>query len=268
MEFEKLRAHTEQLNKKMRTKTLLLTAALVAAGVASSMAQSNVYSLNIVGYVNIPVQAGKLYILNNPFDDGLGNDINDVLSTSMNTNAFTFDGSSAFTFTPAGGYIEADYAAVNPTNGSWGENTGFKKITPGTGFWYVQSGNGDGVLTFTGSVVLNSTNVVFGNNSSLLTMMGSAYPASTNLVALGMNWLAVTTFGLAGGAHDGDAIFRWNPAAQNFSTSPGGEYDFAAVTGWAGPTGGTNGPSFNVGEGFFYDAAQNTDNWIQSFTVN
>lgn len=34
----------------MRTKTLLLTAALCAAGVASSMAQ--VYSVNVVGYVN------------------------------------------------------------------------------------------------------------------------------------------------------------------------------------------------------------------------
>src|SRR5437870_431669 len=37
----------------MRTKVLLSMAAL-AAGVATSMAQSNVYSLNIVGYANVP----------------------------------------------------------------------------------------------------------------------------------------------------------------------------------------------------------------------
>jgi hypothetical protein len=42
----------------MRTKALILSAALVAAGVASSMAQSNVYSLNVVGYVNITVTNG------------------------------------------------------------------------------------------------------------------------------------------------------------------------------------------------------------------
>jgi len=38
----------------MRTKTLLCAAAL-AAGVVTSMAQSNVYSLNVVGYYNITV---------------------------------------------------------------------------------------------------------------------------------------------------------------------------------------------------------------------
>ena len=37
----------------MRTKTLLLTAALTAAGALTSMAQ--VYSINIVGYINLPV---------------------------------------------------------------------------------------------------------------------------------------------------------------------------------------------------------------------
>src|SRR5947199_53123 len=43
----------------MRTKTLLLSAALTAAGVCSSLAQ--VYSVNAVGYVNLTVpQAGKI----------------------------------------------------------------------------------------------------------------------------------------------------------------------------------------------------------------
>src|SRR5256885_410376 len=57
----------------MRTKTLLSTAALLAAGLATSMAQSsNVYSLNVVGYVNAPVITGYNFAAN-PFDtsDGL-----------------------------------------------------------------------------------------------------------------------------------------------------------------------------------------------------
>jgi hypothetical protein len=49
----------------MRTKTLLLTAALAAAGAASAMAQ-NVYSVNAVGYVNKSVQHGYS-LLANPF---------------------------------------------------------------------------------------------------------------------------------------------------------------------------------------------------------
>jgi hypothetical protein len=46
----------------MRTKTLLLTAALCAAGVATSMAQ--VYSANVVGYVNQAMPSGFSMIAN------------------------------------------------------------------------------------------------------------------------------------------------------------------------------------------------------------
>src|SRR5262245_30453866 len=55
----------------MRTKTLLCAAAL-AAGVATSMAQSNVYSLNVVGYVNTAVVGsggdGKFQMICNPLN--------------------------------------------------------------------------------------------------------------------------------------------------------------------------------------------------------
>jgi hypothetical protein len=49
----------------MRTKTLLLTAALAAAGAASAMAQ-NVYSVNAVGYANVALKAG-FNMVGNPF---------------------------------------------------------------------------------------------------------------------------------------------------------------------------------------------------------
>jgi hypothetical protein len=42
----------------MRTKTLLLAAAVSAAGIAALQAQSNVYSLNVVGYYNVVFPAG------------------------------------------------------------------------------------------------------------------------------------------------------------------------------------------------------------------
>ena len=47
----------------MRTKTLLLTAAICAAGVLSSMA-ANVTSVNVVGYVNVSVPKGFSFIAN------------------------------------------------------------------------------------------------------------------------------------------------------------------------------------------------------------
>jgi Flp pilus assembly protein CpaB len=64
--FEILRPHTEIHNTShMRTKTLLLTAAIAAAGAASAMAQ-NVYSVNAVGYVNKAIPSGYT-LLANPF---------------------------------------------------------------------------------------------------------------------------------------------------------------------------------------------------------
>ncbi|MCX6922739.1 MAG: hypothetical protein NT154_05925, partial [Verrucomicrobia bacterium] len=54
----------------MRTKTLLGLAAL-AVGLSSSMAQ--VYSLNVVGYVNVPLQANKLSFLSVPLTPNGGN---------------------------------------------------------------------------------------------------------------------------------------------------------------------------------------------------
>src|SRR6185369_17551314 len=54
--------HTVTTKHEMRTK-LLAAAAILAAGIASSMAQSNVYSLNVVGYVNRTFVGGGLFSL-------------------------------------------------------------------------------------------------------------------------------------------------------------------------------------------------------------
>jgi len=51
----------------MRTKALLLAAALTAAGIAS-YAQSNVYSINVVGYVNVTVPANGFGLIANPLN--------------------------------------------------------------------------------------------------------------------------------------------------------------------------------------------------------
>jgi len=63
----------------MRTK-LLLGAAILAAGVASTMAQSNVYSLNVVGYYNLPLVANRYYLLANQLNT-TNNTIGSLLSS-------------------------------------------------------------------------------------------------------------------------------------------------------------------------------------------
>jgi len=49
----------------MRTIKALACAAALAAGIATSMAQSNVYSLNVVGYYNVPCPADQLVFIAN-----------------------------------------------------------------------------------------------------------------------------------------------------------------------------------------------------------
>src|SRR4051812_26832004 len=58
----------------MRTKTLLLSAVALAAGLLSSQAQlSNVYSANIVGYVTVTNAAGQFVLNSLPLDSGSNN---------------------------------------------------------------------------------------------------------------------------------------------------------------------------------------------------
>ena len=56
----------------MRTKALLGLAVL-AASAATCMAQGNVYSLNIVGYVNVQLEANKFALIANPLTPSNGN---------------------------------------------------------------------------------------------------------------------------------------------------------------------------------------------------
>jgi len=231
----------------MRTKTILLTAALVAAGVATSMAQSsNVYSLNVVGYINVPVVANNFYLIENPLTDGVSNNINSVFS-SLNASAFNFDGSSLYVFNPSTGYFTEGYNAATTNSGSWSPGTSV--LPPGKGFFFQPAGSG--TVTFVGSVVTNGTNILVPG----FTLVGSPFPVSTNLVALGIN------------AGDGDQVFRFL-SSQRF----GNGATYSQGIGWAdGDVAGggpLTGPSPNIAEAFFYFASNGTNIvWGQNFSI-
>ena len=84
----------------MRTKTLLLTAALSAAGIATSMAQ--VYSANAVGYVNVTFSTG-FTMAANPFVTG-DNTIGGLFASVP-------DGTQIHLFTPGSGFTPYTYDA-------------------------------------------------------------------------------------------------------------------------------------------------------------
>src|SRR5437762_6047984 len=98
----------------MRTKTLLLTAALTAAGALTSMAQ--VYSVNVVGYVTQTIGAApaaglgaaagglKFYNGSNPLDNKAGNKLKDVIPLPADGS---YSGLVFYNPAPGGGFATA-----------------------------------------------------------------------------------------------------------------------------------------------------------------
>ena len=151
----------------MRTKALLGLAAL-AVGLSTSVAQ-NVYSLNVVGYVNVSLQANKLSFLSLPLTPVDGN---------FNiTNTIKLDDSQDFAslFRWAG-------TQWDPTVPAWiGTDLGGSGWSPdmvisnGVGFFIAASANS--TLTFVGQVPQGA---LAYNIPAGLSTIANQVPVSTN----------------------------------------------------------------------------------------
>jgi hypothetical protein len=174
----------------MRAK-LLAAAAILAAGMASSMAQSNVYSLNVVGYVNVPLAAG-FNLIANPL-----NNTNNSLNTLFPSAGF---GDAIFTWDSAGStFVSSLYL------GSWSPNL---TLNPGQGFWY--GANAAMTNTFVGEVMQGSlTNPVPAGFS----MKSSQVPQADTLSNLGFPaGFGDTVFYYRGGAFVSSLYLgSWSP---------------------------------------------------------
>jgi hypothetical protein len=140
----------------MRTKTLLLTAAAIAAGFASSMAQnSNVYSLNLVGWINVPLSANTKALVASQLDDGT-NTANSILAALPNKSTLqTWNGSG--------------FVAITKAGGSWPGNPG---IAPGSAF-FISSPSAVTNPFIGSSPISNSVNL-----SSVKVLVGARIPFS------------------------------------------------------------------------------------------
>jgi len=159
----------------MRTKAVLCAAAL-AAGAFTSMAQSNVYSLNIVGYANVKVNAGN-FTYANPLDlDGTNNADNVLAALPDASIVAIWTGSSFQTY-----WVEN----VGDPGGRWWTDSSdsvhatIPLLPPGKGF-YINPG-AVYTNTFVGNVVpapgaTNSLAIGAGNS-----LIGSPLPVSGSL---------------------------------------------------------------------------------------
>lgn len=222
----------------MKSKTLLIAAAALAAGVISSQAQ--VYSQNIVGYANVFVQGGvnKYTLLANPFDDGNGNQLTNLL-----------------TALPAGSQVlkwnGTTYTPYNNTLGAWANTD----LPPGMGF-FVRNGNGvanrpDTNITFVGSVTVPSGGSVTNAIPVGYTLWGNPIPYAGNLCDAGTS-TGDTNINVGATLSKGSQVLAWSVSLQTYV--PG--------TKTLGTWGAT--VPISVGGGFFIKENTYPTNWVQT----
>jgi hypothetical protein len=241
----------------MRTKTLALSAVLGALGTASLVAQTNVYSLNAVGYINVTMPPGFSIITcplicgTDPTATGSQNPTN-TLNVVLNNASGQYSGASVYPFINGHGYSPI-VETGNPFGSGWTGGGADVNILPGQAvFFYNPNGHGGANMTatFVGTVpqgVLTNT-LVAGYN-----LVGSIVPTSGDLVSN-----PITAFSVA---QSGDYVYFYDSAHQTFAASVP-TYEFGA---WSSdPT------TTNVAEGFFYYNANaaGTENWVETFSIN
>jgi len=226
----------------MRTKTLLAAAALVAAGAPSAMAQSNVYSLNVVGYVNVPlVGGGNFNMVANPLNNA-NNGITNIFTTAS-------DGDQIYSWNAAIQDLGSTVYTYSSFAHTWDGN---RALRPGEAVFYLGTGGSTLTNTFVGDVVQGSyTNPVPIIGSGSFNMIASSVPIGGSLTnaVVGIN------------SADGDQVYTWDVAVQDLGSSVATYSSFAHA--WDNPN-----IAINPGIGFFYLGTGPTQNpWVRNFTV-
>ena len=168
---------------------------MLAAGMASSPAQ--VYSINIVGYINLTVNPGLNLIVNQLIAES--NDLGSFIpSVPDGTVVFRYDPQSqsyldGVTFLNGLGWYAASGDSGDPV----------RSIPLGEAFFLQIPGSNTTTVTFVGEVMLDSVNPIPGNYS----LKGSVLPLAGALAA-DVSFPPV----------DGDRVYQWDSLLQRFKT--------------------------------------------------
>jgi len=221
----------------MRTKTLLVAAAISAVGLTASLAQS-VYSVNVVGYVNVPVVVGYNAIAN-PLDASPNNALNSVLPAVT-------DGSVILTWDPVAqgfGAPQQFYEGYGWADQDFNLST--NTVQPGEGFFFSSPVSTN--LTFVGDVrqgALSEPLYLGYNCISQLT------PQSGSIMDFGFP------------AVDGDVYLPFDTATQQY----GAPIQYYDGYGWADQNFTLTPPNINVGSAVMLSKVGPTT-WNFTFNV-
>jgi len=217
--------------------------AAIAASAITSMAQSSVYSLNIVGYATVTLPAGYSLIAN-PLSAGATNGANEIGLQINSEQILTWNG-AGFNFVTydntLGGWLDANFNAAQAPS-----------LPPGKGFFFFNPASTATNFTFVGQVVPSPGT----NNANTLSMgpgyslVGSPLPANvTNISSAPVSLPLVNSM----------QILTWNGTNYVFSS-----YD-SALGGWVDANfRPTAAPSYKLGQGFFIFNPGPAVTWAQS----
>ena len=162
----------------MRTK--ILCAAALAAGALTTMAQ--VYSANIVGYVNVPVGQGYTFLAN-PLDASPDNGANNVMPNPDPTQDYSgpYDNSTIQEWTGTGWTISLFDSVTTDTTTGFMDNSATTVVpapvlSSGKGFLFNNQGTATSV-TFVGQVRTGTNTTVFPQRN-VPYAVGSMLPVS------------------------------------------------------------------------------------------
>jgi len=231
----------------MRTKTLLLAGgALVAGGVLALgllTSKAQVYSQNVVGYVNVAITNNDFTAVSTPLDyDGTGT--NDTVINVLGTNLPV--GSVVETWNGAT-FNQNPYSKPKSGPAAWGSPNNL--ITPGLGYFISNPSNYVVTLTFVGTVLQgNLTNPFVATG---FTMIGGQFPVNGGLDG---------TFGYTPSI--GDILETWQGSTLGYAQNPYSKPK-------SGPAVWGNGdPQFAPGTGYFLDTTNLNPLIATNFTVH
>ncbi len=228
----------------MRTKTLLVAAAALSAGLLASSAQ--VYSVNTVGYINLTLTPGYNLICNqltngnNNINVALTNGVTDGMQIQALVGG-AFD--EADQYYDGFGWIQAD--GVTPST---------RIFTPGVGYLVLNPTTSSATVTLLGDVPQGTSTTTIAPGYGFY---GSVVPVVSGLSTNGFP---------SGAAADGMQY-------STFSGSPTPQYSEAVQYyngfGWIAPDGVTSvDPAPAVGQGFLINNPSAAAPWVRNFTVN
>jgi hypothetical protein len=220
-------------------------------GTASLVAQTNVYSINAVGYINLTVPVGYSIVACQLLT-GTNTIANLFNNSPTGPTPGLWNGSKVLKYNKATGHYDQNDIASSSYSSGW-IGGGTITVNPGEAIWFDNGTGSSKTVTFVGTVPQGTNTVAISTGYQ---MISSPVPFSGDLV---------TNMGFTNYANASKVLTFDNPGDQHYTTylvdlSSGTQ---GYMNQWDSPD-----PVLAVGQGFWYSSGNGPTPWVQVFSIN